>query len=45
MLEVLVYPSSDFEGEINEMFVPIGERPSCDPVDVQLMSEAIGNAL
>ena len=22
------------------MFVPIGERPSCDPVDVQLMSEA-----
>ena len=26
--------------KINEMFVPIGERPTCDPVDVQLKSEA-----
>ena len=26
--------------KINQMFVPIGERPSCDPVDVQCMSEA-----
>ena len=26
--------------KINEMFIPIGERPSCDPVDVQFMSEA-----
>ena len=25
--------------KIDEMFVPIGERPSCDPVDVQFMSE------
>ena len=25
---------------MNEMFVPIGERPKSDPVDVQFISEA-----
>ena len=37
MLEALVLILRE---KINEMFVPIGERPSCDPVDVQFMSEA-----
>ena len=39
MLEDQVYPSSNFKEEIREMLIQNNERPSCDPVDVQLMSE------
>ena len=39
MLGDLVYPSSTFKEKMREMFIQNNERPSCDPVDVQLMSE------